>query len=129
MYNRPMRRSRVRHHTSDANLDQIRVQGVIYVSRGWGTSGLGIHVEVEPFGTTRPFREGKSSPKVDLGLVEDGAFIEFDVPDHLVLLRYSCGARNAGIILTEQPLELARLEPKFVKVRRAFWEFWRTRVE
>jgi hypothetical protein len=42
------------------------------------------------------------------------------MPDHLVLLRYSCGPRNAGIIVTEEPLELATLEPEFVKVRRAF---------
>ena len=34
MYNPPMRRPRVRHHTSDASLEQIRVEGAIRVSRG-----------------------------------------------------------------------------------------------
>jgi hypothetical protein len=129
MYNPPMRRPRVRHHTSDASLEQIRVEGAIRVSRGWEGSGLGVHVEVEPFGTTRPFREGKPSPKADMGLVQDGAFVEFDAPAHLIMMPYRCGQRNAAVILTEVPLSLAGLNSRFVKVRRAFWEFWRNKAK
>jgi hypothetical protein len=129
MYNPAMRRPRVRHHTSDANLDQIRAEEAIRVSRGWEGSGPGAHVEVEPFGTTRPFRPGKPSPKADLGLAEDGAFVEFDVPPDMVLVGYRCGQRNTGVILTEAPLSLEGLNPRFVKVRRTFWEFWRTKRE
>src|SRR5260370_39126170 len=107
MYNPPMRRPRVRHHTSDANLEQIRAKGAIHVSRGWEGSGRGVHVEVEPFGTARPFRPGRPSPKADMGLVQDGAFVEFDAPNHLVLMPYRCGKRNTAVVLTEVPLSLA----------------------
>lgn len=124
-----MRRPRVRHHTSDANLDQIRMDGLVRLSRGWEGSGPGIHVEAEPFGSTSPFRPGKASPKSDLGLVADGAFVEFDVPEGLVVVPYYCGARQVAIILTKVPLSLGGLNPRYVKVRRAFWEFWRARAE
>jgi hypothetical protein len=129
MYNPPMRRPRVRHHTSDANLDRIRADGVIRASRGWAGSGSGVHVEVEPFGTTRPFREGRPSPKADMGLVQDGAFVEFDVTGQQVMILYRCGPRNTAVLLTDVPLSLEGLNPRFVRVRRAFWEFWRTKVE
>src|SRR5437016_6455 len=106
MYNPPMRRPRVRHHTSDTNLDLIRAEGAIRVSRGWEGSGRGVHVEVEPFGTTRPFRPGRPSPKADMGLVQDGAFVEFDAPGKLAMMPYRCGTRNTAIILTELSLAL-----------------------
>jgi hypothetical protein len=32
-------------------------------SRGWGDVFTGVHVEVEPFGTTKPFREGHAKPE------------------------------------------------------------------
>ena len=124
-----MRRPRVRHHTSDANLDKIRADGAINVSRGWEGSESGVHVEVAPFGTTRPFREGRACPKADLGLQEDGAFVEFDVPANSVMLPYQCGVRNVAIILAKAPLNLTGLNPRFVKVGRVFWEFWRHKPE
>src|SRR4051794_14230055 len=107
---------RVRHHTNDVGLEGIRSDGAINLSRGWGPRPSGIHVEVEPFGTTRPFREGHSSPKHDLGLIEDGAYVEFDLPAEAVLYGYSCGPRSAGLILTDRPLPLEGLNPEFVKV-------------
>jgi hypothetical protein len=124
-----MRRPGLRHHTSDANLDQIRSEGLLRLSRGWEGSGPGIHVEAEPFGSTRPFRPGKPSPKADLGLAADGAFVEFDVPEGLVVMPYHCGARQSAIILTKVPLSLDGLNARYVKVRRAFWEFWRARAD
>jgi hypothetical protein len=86
-------------------------------------------VEVEPFGTTRPFREGRPSPKADMGLVQDGAFVEFDVSAQQVMILYRCGPRNTAVLLTDIPLSLEGLNPRFVRVRRAFWEFWRTKAE
>jgi hypothetical protein len=125
-----MKRPRVRHHTNDAGLAGIQRDGFILVSRGWGNLARGVHVEIEPFGATRPYREGRHpSPKKDLGLVEDGAFVEFDVPPGDQLLLYSCGVRQTALIATERPLSLAGLNPRFVKVRRARWQFWRAMWE
>ena len=98
------------------------------MSRGYGTP-LGVHVEVEPFGTTRPFRRGKPCAKNDLGIVANGAFVEFDFPADRRLIRYEFGKRDVGIILTDEPLRLEGLNPRFVKVRRKFWEFWRRKPE
>jgi hypothetical protein len=125
-----MHRPRVRHHTDDASLDGIKAAGTIAPSRGWGSVAIGVHVEVEPFGTTRPFRPGQSSPKADLGLLEDGAFVEFDAPPGMVPSPH-LGPRNSAIIPTpvNQPFSLAGLNPVFVKVRRHWWEFWRTKAE
>jgi hypothetical protein len=127
-YNPGMRRTRVRHHTSDENLDLIRSEGAIRASRGWG-SPPGVHVELPPFGTTRPFRPGTSSPKADFGIQQDGAFVEFDLPEDLSIVRYRSGGRNAAVLLGDGPLSLRQLHARFVKVRRRFWEFWRTKAE
>jgi hypothetical protein len=121
--------ARVRHHTDDRGLDGIRADGAINPSRGWGDVPSGVHVELEPFGTTRPYRKGQPSPKGDLGLVQDGAYVEFDLPAHCQVRIYSCGARNTGLIPTDKPLTLHDLKPIFVKVRRMWWEFWRTKPE
>jgi hypothetical protein len=126
MYNPAMRRLRVRHHTGDENLEHIREIGVLKVSRGWGDVPSGIHVEVQPYGTTRPYRAGKPSPKGELSLMEDGAFVEFDIPADLPLRPYKYSVRNTAIIVTDQPLPLGGLQPVFVKVRRHWWEFWRS---
>src|SRR5438874_7591633 len=128
MYNPPMRRPRVRHHTSDEGLDGIRAEGAVHMSRGYGTP-LGVHVEVEPFGTTRPEQEGQASPKAELGLQRGGAFVEFDLPADLAVFRYEFPKRHAAIILTNSSLSLKDLNPTFVRVRRWFWEIWRTRTE
>lgn len=125
-----MQHPRVRHHTNDAYLESIRTAGRINASRGWGNVATGVHVEVEPFGTTKPWRRGYSSPKADFGLVENGAFVEFDAPPGMVPTPYQ-GPRNSAIIPTSgnQPFSLTGLNPVFVKVRRHFWEFWRTKAE
>jgi len=124
--------ARVRHHTSDDGLEGIRTEGAIHVSRGWGSLPPGIHLEIEPFGTTSPYRhdrEGTPSPKAELGLLMDGAYIEFDVPPGAKLLVYSCGPRNTALIPTDRPFALQGLNPVFIKVRRYFWEIWRARPE
>ena len=121
---------RVRHHTSDADLEKIKACAAITPSRGWEDIATGVHVEVEPFGTTRPFREGHSSPKADLGLVEGGAFVEFDAPPDMVPTA-NLGPRNTAIIPVpmDQPFSLHGLNAVYVKVRRHWWEFWRTPFE
>ena len=43
------------------------------------------------------------------------------------MIRYSCGRRNTGFIPATEPLVITGLNPKFVKVRRNWWEFWRTK--
>jgi hypothetical protein len=114
-----MQPPRVRHHTSDANLERIKATGAIHASRSWGHVATGVHVEIEPFGTTRPFRRGYSSPKADFGLVEDGAFVEFDAQSGMVPTP-NLGPRNSAIIPipANQSLSLAGMNPVFVKVRR-----------
>ncbi len=119
---------RVRHHSGDEGLAGIQAALAIRLSRGWGTLPGGIHVEIQPFGPTLLYtreREGRATPKGDMGLPEDGAFVEFDVPPDFELRVYSCGPRNTALIVTDQPLQLGDLHPVFVKVRRRFWEFWR----
>lgn len=122
-----MPRLRVRHHTNDVGLAGIKAMGSINTSRGWGAIEIGIHVEVEPFGTTRRSKPGRPGPKDDLGCEGEGAFVEFDAPPGMA--RYSCGRRNSGIIPSDRPLLLSGLNPVYVKVKRRWWEFWRTRPE
>jgi hypothetical protein len=116
--------SRVRHHTDDTGLEAIEATGVITVARGWGSIATGVHVEIEPFGTTRT---GQGGPKRQLGCVGEGAYVEFDAPAGMV--PYSCGERNTAIIPTEQPFPIRGLAPTFVKVRRHWWELWRKKPE
>ena len=125
-----MRRLHVRHQTSDFYLEQIEADMAINPGRGWGDFETAVNVEVEPFGTTRPFQWGRHSPKADLGIVENGAFVEFDAPANLVRVP-GISPRNIAIIPTapDQPLRLEGLNPTFVKVRRHFWELWRTKAE
>jgi hypothetical protein len=119
-------------------LDRIRTAKAITIGRGsLIVSQPCIHVELEPFGPTlpsvpKPWSYRPHTPKADLGIDPDGAYVEFDLPDHLPLLNTSggmLGPRNTGEILTDVPLSLEGLNPKFVKVRRHFWELWRTRAE
>jgi hypothetical protein len=107
-------------------LQGIKAAGAIRTSRGWGSVATGVHVEVEPFGTTNPSRPGRPSPKADLGIPANGAFVEFDAPADLVPTP-GIGPRNTATIPTapDQALPLEGLNPVFVKVRRHWWEFWR----
>jgi len=125
---RNMQRPRVRHHTGDSGLKGIIRDGFITASRGVG-GPLGVHVELQPFATTRPYREGKPCPKNDFGIDKDGAYVEIDLPVEATLLVYSCGPRKSGLIVCDVPLTLAGLNSQFVWVRRRFWEFWRTKRE
>jgi hypothetical protein len=121
-----MRRPRVRHHTDDAGLAGIRAAEAINPARGWDEIVTGVHVEVEPFGTTRT---GRGGPKADTASKGEGAYVEFDAPGGLV--PYYCGPRNTAIIpaAAEQSFSLKGLNPVYVKVRRYLWEFWRRRPE
>ncbi len=83
----------------------------------------GVHVEVEPFGSAKP---GKTGPREETGAVKGGAFVEFDAPPGIVRTPM-LGPRNTAIIPTpvDQPLSLTGLNPRYVKVRRRFWQIWR----
>jgi len=122
-----MKRPRVRHHTDDNGLDGIRAEGAIHLSRGWGNLQTGIHVEVELFATACPAPQGSSGPKNDMNCAKQGAYVEFDAPPEIV--PYYCGPRNTALIPAKQPLSLAGLNPKYVRVRRRWWEFWRAQPE
>jgi hypothetical protein len=117
---------RVRHHTDDAGLEGIRARQAILPGRGIEGIETGVHVEVEPFGTTRP---GLNGPKTETGSIAEGAFVEFDVPKGMIPRKI--GPRNTAIIPTPgcESLSLRGLNARFVKVRRYWWEFWRTRAE
>lgn len=117
---------RVRHHTDDAGLEGIRAKQAILPGRGVEGIEAGIHVEVEPFGTTRP---GLGGPKAETGSFAEGAYVEFDAPEGMI--RREIGPRNTAIIPTpgHELLSLQGRNARFVKVRRYWWEFWRTPAE
>lgn len=117
---------RVRHHTDDTGLKGIRRRQAILPARGSEEAEAGVHVEVEPFGTARP---GLGGPRAETGCFAEGAFVEFDAPPEMIPTRV--GSRNTAIIPTavDQPLALMWRNARFVKVRRHWWEFWRTGPE
>jgi len=126
----PRQAMRVRHHTDDRGLEGIRSQGAIHVSRGWANTPTGVHVELGPFGSTRRSFQGGTGPINQMMCHAEGAYVEFDAPPSVIL--YSCGTRNTGIIPADDPFPIAELNPVYVKVRkvrRYWWEFWRTRPE
>jgi hypothetical protein len=94
---------RVRHHTDDAGLAQIKVSGGIQSARGVYVyqQGVlrefeaGVHVEFEPFATARP---GPRGPLREMGCKGEGAFVEFDYPTDREFVTYVCGRRNTAII-------------------------------
>ena len=118
----PSMPKRVRHHTSDEGLAGIRREMAIWVSRGWVPIINGVHVEVEPFGPTRP---GTYGPLAELTSAGEGAYVEFDAPESM--FEYTCGKRRSAIIPMPlgKTLSLIELNPRFVKVRRIWHEFWR----
>jgi hypothetical protein len=114
---------RVRHHTDDAALERIRRMEAILPARGDMGFEAGVHVEVEPFGSATP---GETGPKEETGAFKGGAFVEFDAPGGMVRTPM-ISPRNTAIIPTavDQPLSLRALNPRYVKVRRHIWQFWR----
>ena len=118
---------RVRHHTDDVGSEQIRRSASILPARGIEGVDAGVHVEVEPFGSARP---GLAGPQAELGSFAGGAFVEFDSADNMVL-RTAISPRNVGMIPTgaDQPFSLVGRNPRYVRVRRYWWELWRTRME
>jgi len=79
-----------------------------------------VDVEVEPFGTARPYPK-HLGPAAQTGASGGGAYVEFDLADNAILTQ--TGPRNTARIPTEQRLDLASLRPRFVRVR--WWQFWR----
>jgi hypothetical protein len=114
---------RVRHHTDDHGLMGIRAKNAIDPARGVGHIEAGVHVELEPFGSPLPGREG---PKSQMGCDAESAYVEFVAPPEMV--RTNIGVRNTAMIARRinEPLSLGGLNPRFVKVRRHWWEFWRS---
>ena len=106
---------RARHHTSLLGLKKIQRAGAIDPARG---DIIGVHVETEPFGSTRP---GLGGPIRETGAVGEGAYVEFDLPPDAQPT--DIGPRNTAVIPTLTPLPLEPLRPLFVKVRR-WWNLW-----
>lgn len=113
---------RARHHTNDERLASIRRDMAINPSRG--DPYIGVDVELEPFGTPKP---GRNGPQAEMGCHLEGAYVEFDLPTGAILT--NVGPRRTAKIPTTEPLSLLDKNPVFVKVRRCFWEFWRTKPE
>ena len=121
-----MQPKRVRHHTNDEGLRGIQRTGAIKPARGDVGFAVGIHVEVEPFGTTRP---GQDGPLAQLASAGEGAYVEFDAPPSMI--RTNVGPRNTGLIRTteDEPYPLQGLNPFYVRVRWYKIQFWRKRWE
>src|SRR5437667_5705837 len=102
------KRPRVRHHTSEASLDLIKAANAIEAGRGSLVKELPcVHVEMQPFGPTRPTpsnSDKRGTPKNDLSLPADGAYVEFDLPNDLPFINTSgfFPMRNTGEILTDK---------------------------
>jgi hypothetical protein len=64
-----------------------------------------------------------------MGSRAEGAFVEFDAPEGMIPRKI--GPRSTAIIPTPdyEPLSLRGRNARFVKVRRFWWEFWRTPAE
>jgi hypothetical protein len=98
----------------------------ILPGRGVEGAEAGVHVELEPFGTTRPELGG---PRAEMGCFGEGAYVEFDAPPGMIST--TIGPRSTAMTPTpvDQPVSLVGRNARFVKVRRHWWEFWRTRAE
>jgi hypothetical protein len=59
----------------------------------------------------------------------EGAFVEFDASAGMITTRI--GPRRTALIPTVggAPLSLQRKNARFVKVRRRWWQLWRTKPE
>jgi hypothetical protein len=97
----------------------IQKDGAINPARG---DPPGVHVETEPFGTTKP---GRGGPAAETGAASEGAHVEIDLPDDAIPTYV--GPRNTAVIPTADPLLIKNLNPRFVRVRRWWnlWYFWR----
>jgi hypothetical protein len=97
----------------------IQKEGTIHPSRG---EPLGVDVETEPFGSTKP---GLGGPAAETGADRDGAYVEIDLPDNAIVT--NVGPRNTARIPAQDPLPIGGLNPQFVPVRRWWnlWYFWR----
>jgi hypothetical protein len=84
---------------------------------------MGVHLEVEPFGSTVP---GLGGPRAETGAAHEGAFVEIDLPENSVPYPH-IGPRNNVVVPTDKPLPIDGLNSTFVKVRRWWnlWYFWR----
>ena len=98
---------------------RIRRIGAIYPARG---DPPGVHVEIEPFGPTKP---GRGGPAAETGSAAEGAYVKIDMPGNAV--RTDVGPRHTAVISALDPLPIGPLQPKFVQVRRWWnlWYFWR----
>lgn len=108
---------RCRHHTDPKGLDGIKKDNAIDPARG---EPVGVHVEVEPFGSARPYPR-YFGPAAQTGAKGGSAYVEFDLPRNAIPTRV--GARNTAVIPTDQPLSLAGRHPVFVRLK--WWQFWK----
>lgn len=108
---------RCRHHTDHQGLAGIMKNLAINPSRG---VPIGVDVEVEPFGPVNPY--SLRSPKDETGAYGGGAYVEFDLPENAVM-DPTVGPRNNAHIPCNEPLRIASLNPKFVKI--SWWHIWK----
>ena len=103
--------ARARHHTDLAGLRGIRKDGAIRVSRAEPPVDIGVHVEVEPFGSVMP---GIGGPIRETAALGEARYVEFDLPENAIPT--SIGRRRTAVIPTVSPLPIGDLNPKFVVV-------------
>ncbi len=109
---------RCRHHTDPKSIYQIKQTETINPARADPPVTQGVHVEIEPFGSTRP---GVGGPKADTAAAGEGAYVEFDLPENAVPTKI--GPRNTAVIPADGPLLIGDLNPTYVWVRR-WWNLW-----
>jgi hypothetical protein len=118
---------RCRHHTDSNGLAGIQYDMAINPGRAQCPGGVGVNVEVEPFGPTTP---GVNSPARQVGAAKrtGTAYVEFDLPASAVRDPMPVGPRNTASIPTDTPLPIGDLNPIFVEVRQWWnlWYFWAT---
>ena len=114
--------ARARHHTDVEGLRRIRRQRAIQPARADVPVNWGVHVETEPFGSTKP---GLGGPRAETGAYREGAYVEFDLPAAAIVTHV--GPRHTTVIPTFEPLQIDNLDPTYVFVKQGWnlWYFWR----
>ena len=119
--------ARCRHFTSEEGLAGIQQSQSIKISRGG--PGIGVDVEVQPFGPVKPF-PNHTTPGAQLGagsqLSTDlsTSFVEFDLPTNAIPTPWVSQSRNTARIPTDSSgLPLAGLNPSFQTIH--WWQFWK----
>lgn len=104
---------RGRHFTAPCYLEAIRASMTILPSRPSANFGIGVHVELEPFG---PVETGAA----ETGAAHNGAYVDFDLPSG-VQRTFVHATRNTGVILTVTPFPIGNRNPSFHLIPGGWW--------